>query len=241
MEIQKNFLRNVSMKCFLALTFLLFTLLPSQLAAQQADYGNTGRYAQDNAALPSPKKGEKRVVFLGNSITELWMNTHPDFFKSHGFIPRGISGQTSYNFLLRFREDVVKLHPYLVIINAGTNDVAENSCTYREELTIGNIISMVDIAKANKIKVILTSVLPAARFGWRKEITDAPAKIAALNARIKAYAAAHKIPYVDYFTPLVDTDGKTLKPQYSNDGVHPTAAGYDIMEPIILLAIKKAL
>jgi len=225
------------------LTFALFCLflVPSQLCAQQSDYGNTSRYAKDNAALPTPQKGEKRVIFLGNSITERWMNTHPDFFNKNHFIPRGISGQTSYNFLLRFREDVIKLHPYLVVINAGTNDVAENSCIYNEELTIGNIISMVDIAKANKVKIILTSVLPAAQFGWRKEITDAPAKIASLNSRIKGYATIHKIPYVDYFSSLVDTDGKTLNPQYSDDGVHPTAPGYDIMEAIILPVIKKAL
>jgi lysophospholipase L1-like esterase len=233
--------KDVSIKNIFVLTLLFLSLVPLTLCAQQNDYGNTGRYAKDNAALPAPTKGEKRVVFLGNSITERWMNTHPDFFNKNHFIPRGISGQTSYNFLLRFREDVVKLHPYLVIINAGTNDVAENSCTYNEELTIGNIISMVDIAKANKIKVILTSVLPAAQFGWRKEITDAPAKIIALNTRIKTYATTHKIPYVDYFSSLVDTDGKTLNPRYSDDGVHPTAAGYDVMEPIILAAIKKAL
>ena len=106
---------------------------------------------------------------------------------------------------------------------------------------MGNIITMVEIAKFHKIKVILTSVLPAAGFGWNKSITDAPAKIKALNMRIKAYAKANKIPYVDYYTPLVDSDGKTLNPKYSNDGVHPTEAGYDMMEPIIVPAIKKHL
>ena len=215
----------------------------NQVCAQKpkADYGNTQRYAKSNAELPAPKKGEKRVVFLGNSITQGWVEKHPDFFKKYGYIGRGISGQTSYNFLLRFREDVVKLQPKLVIINAGTNDVAENSCTYNEELTMGNIITMVEIAKFHKIKVILTSVLPAAGFGWNKSITDAPAKIKALNTRIKAYAQANKIPYVDYYTPLVDNDGKTLNPQYSNDGVHPTKPGYEIMESIIVPAIKKHL
>ncbi len=207
----------------------------------KTDYGNTPRYAKSNAELPAPQKGEKRVVFLGNSITQGWAEIHPDFFKKYGYIGRGISGQTSYNFLLRFREDVVKLQPKLVIINAGTNDVAENSCVYNEELTMGNIMTMVEIAKYHKIKVILTSVLPAAGFGWNKSITDAPEKIKALNARIKAYAQDNKIPYVDYFTPLVDSDGKTLNPKYSNDGVHPTGPGYDIMESIIVSAINKAL
>lgn len=220
---------------------LCFLILPVQINAQKGDYGNTGCYAKENAALPAPAKGEKRVVFLGNSITEHWMRIHPDFFKSHGYVPRGISGQTSYNFLLRFREDVVKLHPALVIINAGTNDVAENSCDYKEELTFGNIVSMIDIAKANKIKVILTSVLPAAHFGWRMSIKDAPEKISALNARLKAYADSHKIPYVDYFSRLVDADGKTLPSKYSNDGVHPLSLGYDVMESMIVPVIKKTL
>lgn len=215
----------------------------NQVHAQKpkVDYGNTQRYVKSNAELPAPKKGEKRVIFLGNSITQGWMEKHPEFFKKYGYIGRGISGQTSYNFLLRFREDVVKLQPKLVVINAGTNDVAENSCVYNEELTMGNIITMVEIAKFHKIKVILTSVLPAAGFGWNKSITDAPEKIKALNTRIKAYAQANKIPYVDYYTPLVDSDGKTLNPNYSNDGVHPTEPGYDIMESIIVPAIKKQL
>ncbi|HCE47823.1 MAG TPA: hypothetical protein DEQ84_04060 [Prevotellaceae bacterium] len=226
-----------------SLLVLAIALSGMSLHAQKpkADYGNIQRYAQSNAELPAPKKGEKRVVFLGNSITQGWAEKHPEFFKKYGYIGRGISGQTSYNFLLRFREDVVKLQPKLVVINAGTNDVAENSCTYNEEHTMGNIITMVEIAKFHKIKVILTSVLPAAGFGWNKSITDAPAKIKALNMRIKAYAKANKIPYVDYYTPLVDSDGKTLNPKYSNDGVHPTEAGYDIMESIIVPAIKKYL
>ena len=221
------------------LTWGVTTSLAQKTA--KVDYGNTPRYAKSNAELPAPQKGETRVVFLGNSITEGWAKTHPDFFKQHGYIGRGIGGQTSYNFLIRFREDVVKLQPKLVVINAGTNDVAENSCTYNEELTMGNIISMVEIAKSNKIKVILTSVLPAAGFGWNKSITDAPAKIKALNKRIQAYAKSNKIPYVDYYTPLVDTDGNTLNPQYSKDGVHPTAEGFDVMEGIIVPVINKTL
>ena len=102
--------------------------------------------------------------YAGNSITEGWVRTHPDFFKTNGYIGRGISGQTSYQFLLRFREDVINLSPALVVINAGTNDVAENTGAYNEDYTFGNIASMAELAKANKIKVILTSVLPAAEF-----------------------------------------------------------------------------
>ena len=177
---------------------------------------------------------------MGNSITEGWVRTHPDFFKINGYIGRGISGQTSYQFLLRFREDVINLSPALVVINAGTNDVAENTQTYNEDYTFGNIISMVELAKANKIKVILTSVLPAAAFKWRMEIKDAPQKIKSLNDRIEAYAKANKIPFVNYYKAMVD-ENQALNPQYTKDGVHPTGEGYDIMEPLIKAAIEKAL
>ena len=128
--------------------------------AQEKDWANLQRYAQQNAELPKPDKNEKRVVFMGNSITEGWVNTHPDFFKSNGYIGRGIGGQTSYQFLVRFREDVINLSPALVVINAATNDIAENTGAYHEDRTFGNIVSMVELAKANHIKVILTTTLP---------------------------------------------------------------------------------
>lgn len=178
---------------------------------------------------------------MGNSITEGWVRTHPDFFKTNGYIGRGISGQTSYQFLVRFRKDVINLSPALVVINAGTNDVAENTQAYNEDYTFGNIVSMVELAKANKIKVILTSVLPAAAFKWRPEIKDASQKIRSLNARIEAYAKANKIPYVNYYQALVVAENHALNPQYSKDGVHPTGEGYSIMEPLIKNAIEKAL
>ena len=178
---------------------------------------------------------------MGNSITEGWVRTHPDFFKSNGYIGRGISGQTSYQFLVRFREDVINLSPALVVINAGTNDVAENTQAYNEDYTFGNIVSMVELAKANKIKVILTSVLPAAQFKWRMEIKDAPQKIKSLNDRIEAYAKANKIPYVNYYQALVVPENQALNPQYTKDGVHPTGEGYDVMEPMIKKPIEKAL
>lgn len=209
--------------------------------AQKKDFANLGRYSKENAALPQATKKEKRVIFMGNSITEGWVRTHPDFFKTNGYIGRGISGQTSYQFLVRFREDVINLSPALVVINAGTNDVAENTQAYNEDYTFGNIVSMVELAKANKIKVILTSVLPAAQFKWRMEIKDAPLKIKSLNDRIEAYAKANKIPYVNYYQALVVPENQALNPQYTKDGVHPTGEGYDVMEPMIKKAIEKAL
>ena len=136
---------------------------------------------------------------------------------------------------------MIYLSPALVVINAGTNDVAENTNPYNEDYTLGNIVSMVELAKVNKIKVILTSVLPAAAFKWRMEIKDAPQKIQALNTRIKAYAEANKIPFVDYYQAMVSADNKALNSRYTKDGVHPTGEGYDVMEPLIKAAIEKAL
>ena len=193
--------------------------------AQEKDWANLQRYAQQNAELPKPDKNEKRVVFMGNSITEGWVNTHPDFFKSNGYIGRGIGGQTSYQFLVRFREDVINLSPALVVINAATNDIAENTGAYHEDRTFGNIVSMVELAKANHIKVILTTTQ----------------KIASLTARLKAYAQTNKIPFVDYYSSMVSGSNKALNPAYTKDGVHPTSEGYDVMENLIQQAINKTL
>ena len=163
------------------------------------------------------------------------------FFEKNGYVGRGISGQTSSHFLLRFREDVIKLAPALVVINAGTNDIAENAGAYNEEYTFGNIVSMVELARANKIKVILTSVLPAAAFGWNPSVKDAPQKIMQLNARIRKYAQENKIPYVDYDSEMVEGDNKALNSSYTRDGVHPTLEGYKVMEALIKKAIDKVL
>lgn len=213
----------------------------TELSAQNRDWANLNRYEKENIELQQEKNTGKRVVFMGNSITEVWVNIHPDFFKSNGYIGRGISGQTSYQFLVRFREDVINLSPAVVVINAATNDVAENTGAYNEDYTFGNIVSMVELAKANNIKVILTTTLPAAAFGWNKSITDAPQKIAALNARLQKYAKKNRIPFVDYYSEMVVGENKALNPQYTKDGVHPTAEGYDVMEKLVRKVIDKVL
>lgn len=211
------------------------------MAQKHDQFANFKRYEQANKELPAPAKKEKRVVFMGNSITEEWVRIHPEFFKENGYIGRGISGQTTYQFLLRFRNDVINLKPKVIIINGGTNDVAENTGPFNLNNTFGNIASMAEIAKANNIKVILTSVLPASGFRWNKKITDAPERIEALNAKIKEYAKENKIPYVDYYTPMVTGEERALNPDYSKDGVHPTLEGYLVMEALIKPAIVKAL
>ena len=234
-------MKNRFLKLGLCLAVTLAFSSMEVMAQKNNDWARLGRYANANKELLVPAKKENRVVFMGNSITEGWVRIRPDFFKENGYVGRGISGQTSYQFVVRFRPDVINLNPKLVVINAGTNDVAENTGPFDLQTTFGNIVSMVELAKANKIKVILTSVLPAAKFKWNKNITDAPDKIEALNALIKEYAKKHKIPYVDYYTPMVTGPERALNPAYSKDGVHPTAEGYEVMEALIKPVIDKAL
>ncbi len=225
-------------KCIIVLA-LAFMAISSD--AEVPSWIHTGRYAESNKELQSTTNNGDRVVFLGNSITEGWVRHHPQFFKSNpNFHGRGISGETTCQFLLRFRNDVLDNKPAVVVINGGTNDIALNTGDYNEDYTFGNIVSMAELAKANGIRVILTSVLPVKSYGWRPEITDAPDKICSLNKRIKKYANDNDITYVDYYTLMV-VDGGALNPSYSNDGVHPTPYGYDVMEAVIVPAIKSEL
>lgn len=222
---------------------LSLTLLTMAFAAN-ADYPqwlHLNKYAAANKELQVSPNSGRRVIFLGNSITEGWVEKHPDFFRENpDFHGRGISGETTVQFLSRFREDVLNNKPAVLVINGGTNDIAENTGTYNADFTFGNIVSMVELAKANGIKVILTSILPAASYSWNPAVTDAPEKIKAMNKRIKAYAEKNAIPYVDYYSPMV-MDGGALYHLYTNDGVHPLPAGYDVMEGLILPVIKKQL
>lgn len=233
---------SVNLRHFMCLV-AVFCLWGSQaeVSAQNRDWANFGRYADANKELPAPAKNEDRVVFMGNSITEGWVSNRPEFFEENNYIGRGISGQSSYQFVVRFREDVINLQPKVVVINAGTNDAAENTGSYDVDITFGNIVSMVELAKANKIKVILTSVLPASAFGWNPSIKDAADRIAALNVKIEAYAKANRIPYVDYYKAMVSGPERSLNPAYTNDGVHPTKEGYAVMEALIKPVIEKVL
>jgi lysophospholipase L1-like esterase len=220
---------------------LLFTVLVMIFAGHlfAQDWANTARFKDENAKLAQPAKGEKRVVFMGNSITEGWINTCPEFFAGRPYINRGISGQTTPQMLVRFRPDVINLKPALVVILAGTNDIAGNTGPSTLEMILDNLISMCELAKANKIKVVLSSVLPVFDYPWKPGLEPAP-KIIKLNEMIKSYAEKNGIVYLDYFSAMVD-ERKGLPKELSGDGVHPNKKGYDAMAPLAEAAIKKAL
>ncbi|MDR3695312.1 SGNH/GDSL hydrolase family protein [Mucilaginibacter sp.] len=203
------------------------------------DWAWLERYADDNQKLPPPAKGERRVVFLGNSITEGWINTDPDFFKGKSYVNRGIGGQTTPQMLVRFREDVINLQPEVVVILAGINDIAENTGPSKIENVAGNIFSMAELARVNHIKVVLSSVLPAAAFPWHPGIYPG-SSIIKLNELLKAYAEKNHLGYIDYYSATV-TEDKSFKKELTVDGVHPNMAGYKVMEPLVEKAIGEAL
>lgn len=211
---------------------VLLAAVPLLAAAQPRDWANYGRYAEANAQLVKAPD----VVFMGNSITDGWDNAHPEFFSENNFACRGIGGQVSSQMLCRFRADVINLRPKAVVILAGTNDLALNNGPIDTEHIVENIVSMAELALAAGIRPILCSVLPAGAYPWRPEVTEVARKIRELNERLHEYAVERGIEWVDYHTAMQAEDG-SLRPEYTNDGVHPTRAGYDIMEQIILPAL----
>jgi acyl-CoA thioesterase I len=212
--------------------------LKAQVDKLKTNWPELTRYHSANAALAAPVAGTPRVVFMGDSITDFWPNAD-GYFAAHGYVGRGISGQTSPQMLVRFRQDVVELKPAVVVILAGTNDVAENTGPYDPSFTEGCLASMVEIAHANGIRVVLSSVLPAYDFPWRPGLNP-PAKIAALNDWIREYAKRAHCTYVDYYAAMVDAR-PGLKADLSPDGVHPNPTGYGVMEGLVDKAIAAAL
>jgi lysophospholipase L1-like esterase len=219
---------------------------PTQTAAQRAaddrlrnDWANLQRYRAANAELPPPAVGENRVVFYGNSITDGWAAMFPTMFPGKPYVGRGIGGQTTPQMLVRFRQDVVALRPKVVVILAGTNDIAGNTGPSSLEMIEDNLAGMTEIAKANGIRVVLSSVLPVYDYPWRPGLQPAP-KIIALNDWMKRYAASVGATYLDYHSAMKDArDG--LPPELARDGVHPTEAGYRIMARLAEQAIADAL
>jgi len=226
--------KTLLIKCFF-ISALLFTGL--EMNAQ--DWANLGRFSKENAALSAPAKGENRVVFMGNSITIGWINARPEFFAAHPYIDRGISGQTTPQMLVRFRQDVIALQPKVVVILAGTNDIAGNTGPSTLEMIEDNLASMAELANANGIRVVLSSVLPVFDYPWKKGLEPAE-KIVTLNTWMKSYCEKKGFVYLDYFTPMADERHGT-KAELSKDGVHPNVEGYKLMEPLVTEAIQKAL
>ena len=217
-------------------TLILFVMLFNTLSYAQ-DWANLKRFQQENSELMLPRPNEHRVVFMGNSITEGWLSIRPEFFVNKPYVNRGISGQTTPQMLLRFRQDVIHLKPSIVVILAGINDIAQNTGPSTIEMIANNIVSMSELAKANQINVIICSVLPAFDFPWREGLKPAE-KVIKLNALLKAYSNKNKLEYVDYYSAMVN-DSNGLKKELGEDGIHPNKNGYLIMEPILEKAIKK--
>ena len=195
------------------------------------------RFQQQNQALMAAPPIEKRVVFMGNSITEGWSNIQPDFWKNEAYINRGISGQTTPQMLLRFSQDVIHLKPATVLILAGTNDIAGNTGPMTLDQIMDNIIAMAHLAKVNNIEVILCSVLPAYDYTWRPGLQP-NVKIPQLNSMIKNFAEQNNFVYLDYFSAMAN-EKNGLKAHLGEDGVHPNLLGYQIMAPLAEKAIEK--
>jgi len=225
------------MKTIILTLLLAFIYMPSTVEAQ--DWANLKRYQKENDSIKTVQNSSDRVVFMGNSITEGWSQHDPAFFKNKSYINRGISGQTTPQMLIRFKQDVVDLQPKVVVILAGTNDIAGNTGPSTLKMIVDNISSMAEIAKMNDIKVIISSVHPALDYPWRKGLKPNE-RIPELNKLLKSYATKNKIVYLDYFTAM--NDGKNgLKASYTYDGVHPNKKGYQVMGSLAEIAIKNVL
>jgi len=215
-------------------------ILASSLALAQDDFAGLGRYAQANAALGEPARGEQRIVFLGDSITEGWSNASPEYFEGRPYIQRGISGQTTPQMLLRFRADVVALEPEVVVILAGTNDLAGNTGPATNEMIQDNLASMAEIAAENDIRVVLASILPVERYPWAPDVSPPAFRVFAINRWLEDYAEDNDHIYLDYYAAFVN-DAGGMDERYTTDGVHLNRAGYELMQGLAEEAISEAL
>jgi lysophospholipase L1-like esterase len=209
------------------------------MRAKLADWPDLARYRNENATLPSAAPNEKRVVFYGDSITDGWGRRAGVFFPGKNYINRGISGQTTPQMLVRFQQDVVHLHPAVVVVLAGTNDIAGNTGPSTPQMILDNFASMAAIAKGNGIRMVIASILPAAAYPWKPGIQPAE-EIRQLNQSLKEFCNREGLVYLDYYSAMADAEGG-MRPGLSSDGVHPTAKGYEIMAPLAEAAIKQAL
>lgn len=224
----------VNLKRILILFFLIFSC---SVSAQ--DWADLEHFKEANQELSEPETNENRVVFMGNSITIGWSHHQPEFFENKPYVNRGISGQTTPQMLVRFRQDVIDLKPKVVVILAGTNDIAGNTGPSTLQMIADNLMNMAELAEANGIKVVLCSVLPAYDYPWRKGLMPNK-KIPALNKIIKDYANSKGFVYLDYFSAMTDGNNGMQK-ELGSDGVHPNKKGYELMAPLAEQAITKAL
>lgn len=230
----------IALNSMLLLSALLIVGVDMEAQSRPGDdWANLNRYRAENAALPAPRVGEDRVVFFGNSITEAWAPLFPTMFPGKPYIGRGISGQTTPQLLIRFHQDVVALQPKVVVILAGTNDIAGNTGPSTLEMIEDNLMAMTEIAREHGIRVVLSSVLPVYDYPWKPGLQPAP-KIIALNAWMRRYADEVGETYLDYHTAMADARGG-LPTAIAGDGVHPNEAGYRIMGPLVEAAIGRAL
>ncbi len=218
---------------------LIFFSMLNIFNAKAQDWPNLKKYQKANEQLKAVQSGENRVVFMGNSITEGWSQTYPEFFKDKPYINRGIGGQTTPQMLLRFRQDVIDLNPKVVVILAGTNDLAGNTGPSTNKMITDNIMSMAELAKSHGIKVVISSILPVYDYPWKKGVFPAQ-KIIDINKTLKTYAEEHNHVYLDYHSEMKDHQNGMLK-QYTYDGVHATKEGYVKMSALATQAIDQAL
>lgn len=229
-------MKYYQMKTRLAVAALLMLSSAVSYSADAEDWSNHDRYADANRELTVTPD----VVFMGNSITDGWDDAHPEFFTDNNFLCRGIAGQVSSQMLCRFRSDVINLRPKIAVILAGVNDIALNNGPIQEVHIVENIASMVDLARANGIKPVVCSPLPADRFWWNPDFKDAAPKIASLREALRQMCARMEVPFVDYY-PALATPSGAIDDRYSDDAIHPNRAGYDIMEPIIMATLDNLL
>jgi len=199
--------------------------------AENSDWANLGYYEKRNRELGLPDENEKRIVFMGDSITEEWSNLYPEFFSGNNYINRGIGGQTTPQMLIRFKPDAIDLKPYAIIILAGTNDIAGNTGPSTVRMITDNIFSMAELAIAYDIIVVLASILPVYQYSWADDVLDPPSIVDSINRKIKEYVENQGLVYLDYYSSMVD-DRKGLKLDFTGDGVHPNEAGYKVMSAI---------
>ena len=196
------------------------------------DWANLEKYKKANEELIKSSSGRDRTVFIGDSITESWSDFSPEFFQQNNFVNRGISGQTTPQMLIRLKPDAVRLDPKMIVINAGTNDIAGNTGPSTPEMIIDNICSMAEITIKNNIDVVLSTILPVYKYPGNDEVVDPPKITSVINSALEEYCKKNSLRYIDYYSSMVD-EKKGLKSAYGNDGVHPTKEGYDVMEKVV--------